>query len=220
MNTRTTAVGFVAALATAAVLVAGCTNDNDTDGHSMGSMGSMMSSAPMAGESSSDHNTADVMWTQMMIPHHQQAVEMAALAEGRTENAQLLALAAQIEAAQAPEIEQMTDWLTGWGVPTMMGTDTDDSMPGTTGGMMSDGMMHGGMGGMMTAEQMSRLENSTGAEFDRAWLEMMIAHHQGAIDSSAQIRADGQSEQVRDLAGKIIAGQQTEIDQMKSMLGQ
>ncbi|GAA4477551.1 DUF305 domain-containing protein [Rhodococcus olei] len=222
MNTRTT-VGLVAALATSAVLVAGCSGTDDS-GHSMGSMGSMsMTMSAPAGEAASDHNMADVMWTQMMIPHHQQAVEMAALAEGRTGNTQLLALAAQIKAAQNPEIELMTGWLTAWGQPTMA-AGMDHSMHGSggTSGMMPGGSMPGGSmsDGMMSAEQMTRLQNATGAEFDRAWLEMMIAHHQGAIDSSTQIQANGQSDQVHELAGKIIAGQQAEIDRMRAMLGQ
>jgi uncharacterized protein (DUF305 family) len=213
MNTRTRTAVFVAAVAAGALIVAGCSND-DNQGHSMDSMGSMsMTMSAQPSENSSDRNAADVMWTQMMIPHHQQAVEMAALAQGRTDNAELLELASQIQAAQDPEIEQMTSWLTAWGEPTMMNEGMDHSSMGTMGQM-------GDMGGMMTAEDMARLENSTGAEFDRAWLEMMIAHHQGAIDSSQQIQANGRSEQVDELAGKIISGQQAEIEQMKSMLGQ
>ncbi|CRK49865.1 conserved exported hypothetical protein [Rhodococcus sp. RD6.2] len=216
MNTRTRTAVFVAAVAAGALIVAGCSND-DNQGHSMDSMDSMgsmsMTMSAQPSENSSDRNAADVMWTQMMIPHHQQAVEMAALAQGRTDNAELLELASQIQAAQDPEIEQMTGWLTAWGEPTMMNEGMDHSSMGTMGQM-------GDMGGMMTAEDMARLENSTGAEFDRAWLEMMIAHHQGAIDSSQQIQANGRSEQVDELAGKIISGQQAEIEQMKSMLGQ
>ena len=213
MNTRTRTAGFVAAVAAGALIVAGCSND-DNEGHSMDSMGSMSMTMPaQPSEDSSDRNAADVMWTQMMIPHHQQAVEMAALAQGRTDNAELLELASQIQAAQDPEIEQMTGWLTAWGEPTMMNEGMDHSSMGTMGQM-------GDMGGMMTAEDMARLEDSTGAEFDRAWLEMMIAHHQGAVDSSSVILTEGQSEQVQELAKKIIAGQQTEITQMKAMLGQ
>ncbi|MFE3290354.1 DUF305 domain-containing protein [Rhodococcus sp. NPDC059234] len=206
MNTRTKTAGLIAAAAAAAALVAGCSNDDAGSGHSMNSM--PMSTGMSAPASAASHNAADIAWVQMMIPHHQQAVEMAALAEGRTQNAQLLALASQIKAAQDPEIEQMSGWLAEWGMPTMP-AGMDHSAHG----------MSGDMGGMMSAEQMSQLENATGAEFDRAWLEMMIAHHQGAIDSSKQIQTDGQSEQVRELAGKIIAGQQAEIEQMNAMLG-
>ncbi|MFD1811608.1 DUF305 domain-containing protein [Rhodococcus gannanensis] len=211
MNTRTKTAGFFAAVAAGALIVAGCSDSDDGAGHSMDSMGSMSmtTSAPPA-ESSSDRNAADVMWTQMMIPHHQQAVEMAALAQGRTENAELLELASRIQAAQDPEIELMTSWLTAWGEPTM----TNEGMDHSSMGDMGD------MSGMMSADDMATLENAIGAEFDRAWLEMMIAHHQGAIDSSRAIQANGTNEQVDELAGKIVAGQQAEIEQMKAMLGQ
>lgn len=212
MKTRNTTLGLIAAAATAVALVAGCSGTPEDAGHPTGSMPT--SSMPMApaDHTAANHNAADVMWTQMMIPHHQQAVEMAALAPGRTENAELLALAAQVQAAQDPEIAQMTAWLATWGVPTMPG-GMDHSMPG---GTAMDDMGHDGM---MTAEQMTQLENATGADFDRAWLELMIAHHQGAIDSSTQIETSGQSPQVHDLAGEIIAGQQAEIEQMQAMLG-
>jgi uncharacterized protein (DUF305 family) len=210
MNTRTKTTGMIAAAAATVALIAGCSDDDSGSGHSMDSMDSMsMTSSAAPSASSGTHNNADVMWVQMMIPHHQQAVEMAALAEGRTENAELLALAGQIKAAQDPEIVQMTGWLTEWGVPTMAAD------------MSHADMGHGDGGdGMMTAEQMTQLEQSSGADFDRAWLEMMIAHHQGAVESSSAILTDGQSEQVQELAEKIIAGQQAEITQMKSMLGQ
>ncbi|MGW4478167.1 DUF305 domain-containing protein [Rhodococcus triatomae] len=208
MNTHTRTAGFLAALTAGALIVAGCSDSDDNAGHSMDSTGSMsMTTSAPAADASSDHNSADVMWTQMMIPHHQQAVEMAALAQGRTDNAELLELASQIQAAQDPEIEQMTGWLSAWGEPTMMNEGMDHSSMGD-------------MGGMMSADDMAALENATGTEFDRAWLEMMIAHHQGAIDSSRQIQADGSSEQVEELAGKIVAGQQAEIEQMRAMLGQ
>ncbi|WP_027502934.1 DUF305 domain-containing protein [Rhodococcus sp. UNC363MFTsu5.1] len=209
MNTRTKTSGLIAAAAAAVALIAGCSNDDSGSGHSMDSMGgASMTSSPAQSASPGAHNNADVMWVQMMIPHHQQAVEMAELAEGRTQNAELLALAGQIKAAQDPEIAQMTGWLTEWGVPTMAA------------GMSHADMGHGDGGGMMTADQMTQLEQASGAEFDRAWLEMMIAHHQGAVDSSTAIVKDGQSEQVEELAQKIIAGQEAEISQMKSMLGQ
>lgn len=217
MKTRSTTLGLIAAAATAVVLVAGCSGASDDAVHPTGSMPtSSMPTAP-ADHNAADHNAADVMWTQMMIPHHRQAVEMAALAPSRTENAELLALAAQVQAAQDPEIAQMTAWLAAWGVPAMPG-GMDHSMPG---GTSLDDMGHDDMGhdGMMTAEQMTQLENATRAEFDRAWLELMIAHHRGAIDSFRQIQVSGRSPQVEELAGAIITGQQAEIEQMTSMLG-
>lgn len=208
MNTRTSRTAFAATLAAAALVVAGCSSESTPTAPTA------VTTQAQASASASDHNAADVAWTQAMIPHHRQAVEMADLVEGRTENPDLLALAAAITAAQGPEIAQMTGWLTEWGAPTAIPDADADAGHGE--------MDHGdtGHGGMMSAEQMAQLENATGPEFDRAWLEMMIAHHRGAVDSSEQIEAEGRSPQVRTLAEQIAAGQQAEIEQMTSMLGQ
>ncbi|MFC4605686.1 DUF305 domain-containing protein [Rhodococcus kronopolitis] len=220
MNTRTKTATMIAAAAAAVALLAGCANDGTGPEHTTEHQPAATSTAASAStpaDSASAHNAADVMWVQMMIPHHQQAVEMAEMVPDRSTNPELVALAAQIEAAQGPEIEQMTGWLKDWNAAA---TDSampgmDHSMPGTDSAM--PGMDHGGM---MTAEQMTQLDESTGAAFDQAWLEMMIEHHVGAVDSSQEILTDGQSAQVKELAQSIIDGQQAEITQMKAMLGQ
>jgi uncharacterized protein (DUF305 family) len=72
----------------------------------------MMTTAPAT---TGDHNQADVMFAQMMIPHHEQAIEMTELASTRASNADVKALAAQIQAAQQPEINEMRGWLASWG---------------------------------------------------------------------------------------------------------
>jgi uncharacterized protein (DUF305 family) len=101
----------------------------------------------------------------MMIPHHQQAIEMSDLALEKSSDPDILALAAEIKAAQGPEIEQMTTWLTQSGAPVDGG----------------DHAGHMNMGGMLTDAEMKRLTSSTGSEFDRLFLEGMIIHHEGAI---------------------------------------
>ena len=83
----------------------------------------------------------DIAFAQLMIPHHQQAIEMADLAATNATSAEVKALAAQIKAAQDPEISMMTQWLTGWGAPM--------EMEGTTDGGMDHGDMD--MGGMTVA---------------------------------------------------------------------
>lgn len=224
MNTRTKTATMIASAAAAVALLAGCANDgtgpeHTTEHRAAGTSTSMPATTPA--DAASAHNAADVMWVQMMIPHHQQAVEMAEMVSDRSANPELVSLAAQIEAAQGPEIAQMTGWLEDWNTPATDATKDhsmpgmDHSMPGTDASM--PGMDHGGM---MTAEQMTQLDESTGAAFDQAWLEMMIEHHVGAVDSSEKILTSGQSAQVKELAQSIIDGQQAEIDQMKAMLGQ
>ncbi len=148
----------------------------------------------------------DVVFAQSMIPHHEQAIEMAEIALDPAMGAgpEVMALATQIKEAQGPEIELLTGWLTSWGQPMAMD--------------MSDGHDMSGMVGMMSADEMKALGAATGAEFDRLWLEMMIAHHEGAITMAADVKADSANDDVTTLADQIIAAQQAEITEMKALL--
>lgn len=191
-------------LASTLVLAACSGGDDDMDGMSGMDSSSESSSAESSAESA-DFNDADVMFAQQMIVHHQGAIEMAQLAEGRAENAQVVDLAGRIEAAQGPEIETMTGWLEDWGQPTTA-EDSGD-------------MGHGGMGSMeMSEEDMAALEAASGAEFDRMFLEMMIEHHRGAVAMAQAEHADGQSAEVVALAQQIIDSQTGEIEEMQGLL--
>lgn len=153
-----------------------------------------------------DASAADAMFAQMMIPHHEQAVVMADLAPTRAQDPQILELAAEIKGAQQPEIDQMAAWLEEWGVPRM---DGDDAMAA-----------HGahGMSGMLTDEQLAQLEASSGADFDRLFAQLMIEHHQGAIDMAKDV-AGSSDPRVAELADQIISTQQVEIEQLKPFAG-
>jgi uncharacterized protein (DUF305 family) len=193
-----------AALATTAVLAGGlvaCSDGDDAGGHSEHS-GSSQSSGDEAVESSGDFNDADVTFAQQMIPHHEQATEMAGLAEGRTQNPEVLALAEQIAAAQEPEIETMQGWLEDWGAEEVDHTAMD----------------HGGMDGMMSEEDMAALEAASGAEFDEAFLTMMIEHHQGAVEMARTEEQEGQNPDAVALASQIVADQTAEISTMQELL--
>ncbi len=151
-------------------------------------------------------NMADLMFVQMMIPHHEGAIEMSDLLLAKSGiDSEVIELAEQIKAAQAPEIEQMEAWLDDWGIPQM-------------GGM--GGMDHGGMGGMdgMTEEDMEALENASGSEAAELFLRQMIVHHEGAIDMAQLVLDDGEHPGVRQLVDSIIVSQTAEIAQMRSML--
>ncbi len=151
-------------------------------------------------------NTADVVFAQGMIAHHQQAIEMAEIALDPNIGAspEVVDLATRIKGAQDPEVELMTAWLTAAGEPVMM-----DAMEGHD---MSS------MDGMMTAEQMDAMGAMTGTEFDTMWLEMMIAHHEGAISQSQTVKASGSNVDVLALADQIITAQQAEITEMQALL--
>lgn len=160
--------------------------------------------------SSSDHNDADVEFAQQMIPHHQQAIEMADLVPGTGASTEVVELAAQIKAAQAPEITLMRSWLKDWD-ETAMGDHDMGQMNDSDDMDMGDGMLSG--------SAMRDLAKATGAEFDRLWLTGMIGHHEGAITMAETELADGKDAATKKLARAIIAAQEKEITTMKGLLG-
>lgn len=153
------------------------------------------------------HNAADTAFAQQMIPHHRQAVAMAELAAGRASSEQVKQLAAKIKGAQDPEIATMTGWLTAWGeqVPAA----DADAHAGHGGGSMP---------GMMTQAEMDRLTKASGAAFDKAFLTMMIAHHEGAVTMAATEKAQGAYTPAKELAEAIATAQTAEITLMKQLL--
>jgi len=224
---RTTAFG--GGLLALSLLLASCGGDDSTTtdsagaGHSMGSSssGGPMSpsgtSSPAGTPASGPHNAADVAFATGMVPHHGQAVVMAEMAETRAASPEVRQLAADIKAAQGPEIAQMSGWLAGWGedVPDAdsmaMGMDHD---MGDMGGDDSSGM-----GGMMSSDDMSKLTAASGPAFDRMWLTGMVAHHEGAVEMSKAELMQGANPDAKKLARAIITAQQAEIATMRKILG-
>lgn len=202
---RTRATVLAVTAASALLLAAGCSDDNDATTHDAHSATSSASATSATAAARTDFNDADVTFLQMMYPHHAQAVEMAKMVPSHTQNQQLIALAAQVEQAQAPEMQQITTLLTSFGKPAP-----------------SAGAGHEGhsMPGMMTDAQMSALQAAQGAEFDKQWLEMMIEHHLGAVDMARTELANGVNPESRQLATAIVAAQEAEIATMRGMLGQ
>ncbi len=179
------------------------------------------SSSGKAGSSgSAGFNNADVTFAQAMIPHHQQAVEMADMALKEGKNAKVLDLAKRIKAAQDPEIVKLQGWLKKWGGSPSMG-DSGSSMHDSGSSMHDSGSsMHGSMTmgeGMMSAKDMAQLSKATGAEFDKMFLAMMIGHHQGAVTMAKTELKDGKSTEAKSLATSIIKAQETEIAEMKGL---
>ncbi len=232
--TTKTRLGVAAIAASLAFVLAACsggspsgaassgTTSGTTTARSTGSPASISASA----SATATFNDADVAFAQMMIVHHQGAIQMADLAPSRAQNQDVLALAARIKAAQAPEIDQMTSWLTAWGAaPSMMSGSTTSG----TGGMDHGGMDMGGttsaaessamsMPGMMSGDQMQQLESASGAAFDKMFLELMIVHHQGAIEMAETEIADGSNPEAVALAQKIKSDQTAEIAEIQALL--
>ena len=200
IRTRTTA----AAAGVLLTLTLGACGDT-TDTQIPGTQPGLDQAAASTGEVAAEHNDADVEFAQLMIVHHEGAIGMADLAVGTASTDAVRALAERISAAQGPEIDRMSSWLTAWG------EDTEADM---------DGMDHGGMdmGGMDQPAAMAELEGLSGAEFDRRVLELMIEHHDGAIEMARTELADGASPQALALARSIIDDQTAEIAEMEGML--
>lgn len=186
------------------VALSACGGDHSTDG----GHGRPAASAAPAASTSAGVDPADVTFAQMMIPHHQQAVRMSELAGSRAADPEVIRLAGRIRAAQAPEIATMTGWLTAWGRPVPAGSPAGGHLPG----------MDHGMPGMMSDTDLARLEGATGRDFDRLFLTLMIAHHEGAITMARQELADGRHAGARAMAQQIVATQQGEIDTMRKIL--
>lgn len=149
-------------------------------------------------QGATEFSADDLMYAQMMIPHHEQAVEMADLAVTRTSNVEVLAIAKKIKSAQAPEIAVMAAWLGGKAAELHAGHD----MP---------------MNGMLTGAQFEKLKSAVDAKFDELFVKYMIAHHEGAIEMTQGIL---QSENiiVKKFGEKVVKDQTAEIAELKKIL--
>ncbi|MDQ2636208.1 MAG: DUF305 domain-containing protein [Actinomycetota bacterium] len=191
MNRRTIALAL-SALLTATVL-AGCATSGN------GGMEGMDHNTPSP-SAEANFNVADETFAMEMIGHHQQAIEMADIVLAKTGvEPQVLELAANIKAAQQPEIDLMNDWLKSWGV------EMDDM----------GGMDHGG--GMMSEEDMAALTSANGTEASALFLDQMVVHHQGAVEMAESEIENGQNADAFGLAQKIIEDQTAEIAFMQTL---
>jgi len=188
MRTRRVATAVIGTIAL--VMVAGCTINIGVPAESSSE------------QSASAYSANDVMFAQMMIPHHQQAIELSDLALEISQSEAITDLAQRIKAGQGPEIDEMTRWLEESGSSSMMeGHD----------------MGAHGMSGMVSDADVETLASLTSPEFDVLFLELMIAHHEGALDMLSMIE-DSSNADVRGLAEAIESAQRAEIEEMQGLL--
>ena len=170
--------------------LAGCSKD--------GSMG--MDHEGHSSEASGDLSSDEIMFLQMMIPHHQQAIDISDLAITKSADAELLALAKSIRDEQAAEIVTMKAWLDA------AGADLD---PGHS--------MGHGMGGMLGDSELAALKAATGKSFDLLWLKGMTGHHDGAIDMAAMIE-NATNADIKSFGQAIVSSQSEQNKAMAAML--
>ncbi|MBW0285691.1 DUF305 domain-containing protein [Rhodococcus sp. FH8] len=220
----------ISAAATAALFVLTACNSSNSDGTTSTPMS--MSAESSSSADASTHNQADVTFAEQMIPHHSQAVEMSDMLLSKDGiDPRVTALAEQIKAAQGPEIEQLQAWLTSWGQSSsssgMNMPTTSHNMEGMTPStsmnmpmpMPSESMgTMPGMEGMMSAEDMTALQNAQGTDAAKLFLTQMIDHHRGAV-AMAQTEVDsGQYSEAISMAQNIISTQNEEITTMEDIL--
>lgn len=184
----------------AALLASGCGTSMDHSSHMAGASGSMDMGQHDSVAKSGSGGMTDPMFTAQMIPHHQAAIDMAKLAPTRAEHPEIRELAAAIGAAQASEITLMRN------VGSENGWDPNAKMHHSGG----DGMSRHEMGMDM---DVSKLKSAK--PFDKAFIEMMVPHHQGAITMARHELSRGSDQRIRALARQIIASQSEQITQMK-----
>ncbi|UBQ03980.1 DUF305 domain-containing protein [Curtobacterium sp. TXMA1] len=195
MHTTTTRTLAIAAALTLGLTLAGCSTSTN---------GSDIGSASASASASSAHNDQDVVFAQMMLPHHEQAVEMSEvlLAKGSGVDPDVADLAEQITSEQSPEIHQLTTWLQNWGGPT--------------------GSEHAGTGhsmtGMMSDADLEDLDQASAEDAGKLYLEQMIQHHEGAIGMAETEIDEGENDDAVALAKSIVQSQSEQITRMQDVL--
>lgn len=224
MSKSKTVVTGMAALAAVAALGA-CSNSATKEAAPSAASSAQTTASAQAAK----HNKADMMFATMMIPHHQQAIEMSDMVLAKQGmDPRVVELAKQIKDAQGPEIQQMQGWLDEWNMDMndMPGHGGMGDMPGHggmdgSGSMMPDMPGMGGMGmmdGMLSAAEMQALKDAQGVEADKLFLTGMIKHHEGAITMAQNEIKNGEFTEAIELSKAIVESQQKEIDTMNEIL--
>jgi uncharacterized protein (DUF305 family) len=187
----------LAGVLVAGVALAGCGSADDGGGPT--------SSAPQpgAGQVVQDdvHNAQDVAFAEVMIAHHRQGIELAKLAPGRTSDAKVLAIAKQIADEQTPELAEMTVWMTEWGKP-----------------LPAPGAAVTGITGIAPATEVAKLRAAKDAAFDRLFLTLMIAHHEGGVSQSRDEQRTGADERARGLAEDMAGSEEERLAELKKLV--
>lgn len=199
------AAGVIAAVA----VLAGCASD---DGDAANPSAATEQTAP----DGTVFNAADVEFARAMIAHHRQTVEIADLASvpGNEASSWLVPLADRIKAEQFADIDRLQALLDSWGPPTGAGTTVGSG--GDDG--VADPTETPGAQGMMSADEMIELTTTTGGDFDRLWLSMMIRHHEGAVAMCKQLLVDGRSAQLQSIAATVSSAHQAQLSEMNAAL--
>ncbi|GAB3720450.1 DUF305 domain-containing protein [Amycolatopsis oliviviridis] len=147
-------------------------------------------------------NQADITFSQQMVPHHQQSIQVANLAAERSASEYVKATAAKIVKAESAEVQTMTAWLQSWNAAVLPAAG------------------HAGhaMPGMITEGQVASLQNLTGAEFDKTWLPLMAEHLRNGVTMAKTVLSSGEHAETKALAQEIVENQSAAIDEITAQL--
>ncbi|WP_440901793.1 DUF305 domain-containing protein [Actinosynnema sp.] len=202
-NKNRRATGVVALLA-GALLLSACGSGGDAGPAPAAATGSASQAA--SGQSAGgDHNASDVMYLQMAIEHHRQGQDLVELAETRATREEIKTLASAIAVTQKSEVDSMVGWLQEWGEPESSGADPQ---------------VHADHGGdhSTSPELIAEVAGKSGAEFETAFLNLLIAHQHNAVDLTKVVRENGANQQTKELAERVFQSRTAQITQMLKYL--
>ncbi|GGP66710.1 DUF305 domain-containing protein [Saccharothrix coeruleofusca] len=206
-------IGLAAAVLVAVGSVAGCTGGAAQDSAPIiapqgpGEQAQTLSPDDIGTERWTAPSEADLAYVAKMIRHHEQALEMTALAPDRAQHEAVRGLAARIHDTQGPEARAMESWRDQFAAQA--------PAHGHSGGLPH--VDHASMPGMATPEQLAALRAAGGADFDRLFLQLMIAHHEGAMRMAVEVLTTGSDVRVEEMATDVLATQTDEVERMKAI---
>ncbi|WP_414936903.1 DUF305 domain-containing protein [Amycolatopsis sp. cmx-11-51] len=163
---------------------------------------STATSAAPAAQGAPGASQADITFSQQMVPHHQQSIQVANLASERSASEFVKATAAKIIKAESAEVQTMTGWLRSWNAAVLPAAGhAGHSMPG-----------------MITSGQVASLQNLTGAEFDKTWLPLMAEHLRNGVAMAKTVLSSGEHAETKALAQEIVENQTAAIDEITAQI--
>ncbi|BCB88289.1 DUF305 domain-containing protein [Phytohabitans suffuscus] len=150
-------------------------------------------------------NPTDVMFLQMMLAHHEPAATLLELGRGKATRADVRGLAGELATAVAAETRTITGWLESWGEPLVSTAHADAHAA------------HGGLPALGDKE-IAELGRTGGAEFDTAFLNLLIGHQHGAVELARMEATSGQNPQVKELAARTDEATRAQIQQLLRMV--
>jgi len=189
-------------------------------------VGALIGRVTSPGTPTPSDSSAEAGFARDMQVHHGQAVEMSLLVRDRSDSDEIRLLALDIATGQTQQQGQMFAWLAVWGLPQTSSADEMEwlSRPVIDGSAGHEG--HGGhtpgepMPGVATFEQMQALQNASGVEAEKIYLELMIEHHIGGVEMAEAVLARSTHPLVTPLAQGMVQLQQKEIDYMNELLAE